>query len=773
MRSVLITRPQPFADELADKLRREGFKTFIAPMTEYVEIHADYSALNSFQGLVFTSAQAVNFFSRRTGERNFIVFAVGDTTALAAGRLGFSTVFSAEGDSDDVITLIRSKKEEYHLKKLLHVCGADTVQDIGTALLPDEIEVTRLSVYKAQYLDVMPPETDRTLIEGDIDVVTLFSARTAANFVRLLQRPDLKGVSGGLEALCISERVAAELKSLPWAGIRIAKNPHLEAMLEILRSPAIGTVTAAALPADPVIDAFGGIRPLANRLGITASTVQGWKNRGLIPETRVRAILTAAAEDNIDLDKIQKLEHKKMNDSEKTQEQRKSEFQERRRSNDRRQKHTTLDEKGHVRTSAYAGPDRRTGLDRRAYEERQQQRIRAEKWRFFNRSVLTAAFLFIPVVLAGVFLMAPEYFELESRNAQLQQMEEQMKQMNERILQMQQAQEKQASLSGKISSQIGKFSHVTEAVKETAGALVDTASSQISAVGSVADKSLPFLQLLTNINTLSRTAEGRSALTNAVARLKDILAGSSGNADDMNAAVAVARKQDPALSTIMGHIAPEDLGAAAMLLALNEFRENVNGERPFQNDLVLMRKLAGKNAALQKALDRLTPYAKNGVLSRSTLQKEFKNIAADIVMAKLQGKDLSVQEEMLKRLDRLVKVRRIDDIDGQSVDAVVARAQLRLDQGDVTAAMQELQTLQGAPAETAAPWMAQATGSMAAGQTAEILSQTVLEQMSSTSGFSLEGLISTITDTLSSSGGNVPYMSPAMRDGQTPTYVMP
>ena len=58
-----------------------------------------------------------------------------------------------------------------------------------------------------------------------------------------------------------------------------------------------------AFPADAaqVIDAFGGIRPMAARLKIAATTVQGWKKRGAIPESRHEDILNAAQEAGIDL----------------------------------------------------------------------------------------------------------------------------------------------------------------------------------------------------------------------------------------------------------------------------------------------------------------------------------------------------------------------------------------------------------------------------------------------------------------------------------------
>ena len=50
-----------------------------------------------------------------------------------------------------------------------------------------------------------------------------------------------------------------------------------------------------------VIEAFGGIRPMAKKLGVAVTTIQGWKERNAIPIRRLDEIRTAAAREGIDL----------------------------------------------------------------------------------------------------------------------------------------------------------------------------------------------------------------------------------------------------------------------------------------------------------------------------------------------------------------------------------------------------------------------------------------------------------------------------------------
>jgi hypothetical protein len=244
----------------------------------------------------------------------------------------------------------------------------------------------------------------------------------------------------------------------------------------------------------------------------------------------------------------------------------------------------------------------------------------------------------------------------------------------------------------------------------------------------------------------------------------------------------MARLQDPTLNRVLEGVDARNLGAAALLLAVNELRTHIDTQQPFKEDLALVEKIAGADPAMHKALSNLAPYAESGVLSRQSLQREFKGLAGDIVMAKFSGEDASVKTRALQRLSKLVKVRRIDDVKGDGPDAVVARAQLLLDKNDVRGAMAELKKLEGPPAETAGPWLEAAGGHVAAAESSGALSQMILQILSSSAsggGFSLDGVVSSLKDTLGGVAGGgegegaVPYLSPSMQAQETPGSLPP
>lgn len=59
--------------------------------------------------------------------------------------------------------------------------------------------------------------------------------------------------------------------------------------------------SADVTPAEHVIDKFGGLTPLARALDCAVSTVQGWKERGRIPQEHWLSIISVGKSQNIDL----------------------------------------------------------------------------------------------------------------------------------------------------------------------------------------------------------------------------------------------------------------------------------------------------------------------------------------------------------------------------------------------------------------------------------------------------------------------------------------
>lgn len=60
---------------------------------------------------------------------------------------------------------------------------------------------------------------------------------------------------------------------------------------------------------DPIIAAFGGVRPMAAHTGYPPSTVQSWKDRNSIPDVHKAAILSVARKLGLALSEVDFFPH--------------------------------------------------------------------------------------------------------------------------------------------------------------------------------------------------------------------------------------------------------------------------------------------------------------------------------------------------------------------------------------------------------------------------------------------------------------------------------
>lgn len=431
---------------------------------------------------------------------------------------------------------------------------------------------------------------------------------------------------------------------------------------------------------------------------------------------------------------------------------------ERRSGTDRRQSKAVFDEQGNVHTTTYSGPDRRMSADRRAHQQRQAAMAKQEKWKFITRGLFTSLFFLMALGYLINILLAPEIAEIRLQEKKIAQMEAMMAQkqaMNPVVETPDQAiakAEAQAQAKGNDDMNIG--GHLNS--------MIETASKPLPAIqNGLAATPSALASVVQNFNALQSSAQGQPAANNAIDTIKSILFAANGSGAQAEASLENAKKEDPAIAAVMGNVTGTDLKAAALLLALNEFRSNVGSARPFETDLAVLRKYAGNDPKLQAALTRLAPHARSGVLNRQKLSQNLEAAAGDIVMAKMRGEDASVKQRVMARMSSMVKARRVDDLTSDTPDAIVARAQKYLAENNVPAAMAELRKLDGESRQAASGIIAQGEGTIAAEEASALMTQDILQGLSGELGTALQGILQP---------NSTPYVSPKMQGG-SPAYI--
>lgn len=145
--------------------------------------------------------------------------------------------------------------------------------------------------------------------------------------------------------------------------------------------------------------------------------------------------------------------------------------------------------------------------------------------------------------------------------------------------------------------------------------------------------------------------------------------------------------------------------AAATALAASALVQVSITSRPFTEELSVLEGLAPPSADLA-SLRRL---AETGAPSRAALTTTFPDYASRAASAsRAPGEGAGVLARAGYALSRIVTVRRVGDVQGTGADAVLARAEHQVEDGELDAALKTLDSLSPAARDAMAPWRARA-----------------------------------------------------------------
>lgn len=175
--------------------------------------------------------------------------------------------------------------------------------------------------------------------------------------------------------------------------------------------------------------------------------------------------------------------------------------------------------------------------------------------------------------------------------------------------------------------------------------------------------------------------------------------------------------------------------AQALVASLSTLREVLRTSSPFEAELAALAALAQGDVTLESAVDGLKPNAASGLTSLSALTTSFKTTANDIVRAVAVPEGAGWVEQTVKNVTSLVTIRRAPgNLDGEGALGIVARAEHNVQNGDLAAAIVELETLQGNPKEAAQPWIDQAKARLDAQKTVSMMQAHILSLLGNVGG---------------------------------------
>jgi hypothetical protein len=145
--------------------------------------------------------------------------------------------------------------------------------------------------------------------------------------------------------------------------------------------------------------------------------------------------------------------------------------------------------------------------------------------------------------------------------------------------------------------------------------------------------------------------------------------------------------------------------AAAAALAAAQLVDASQGSKPFGRELAMLRATAPELPELA----RLARLAESGAPSRTALAASFPPYAAKAARrARKPPENADLRQRIAYVAAKVVTVRRVDETVGSTPDAILARAELALQEGQVVPALKALDGLPPKAREALAPWRLEA-----------------------------------------------------------------
>jgi len=226
---VLITRTNPGASRLAEKLQAIGVSSMICPMLEVESIGGKAEMGEDIVGFILTSAAAIIGLPTPDDVGVRPIYCVGAATAAQAKQAGYQNNIQGSGNGRNLARqVLKTNKNQSGV--LLWCRGEIADEAMGKALRKKGIKVQQHRCYRTKALQNLPVPVAASLEAGQFNAV-IFQSRQGADSFRKL-KPNLSETT---QALAFSAPIAARLADMGFANIITCERPNEQSMIAALK----------------------------------------------------------------------------------------------------------------------------------------------------------------------------------------------------------------------------------------------------------------------------------------------------------------------------------------------------------------------------------------------------------------------------------------------------------------------------------------------------------------------------------------------------------
>ena len=215
---ILLTRPINDVKELIIKFKSLGHDVSHLPVIKISKKKFNAVNYSDYSGIIFTSANAVEFLDTKHINKNIHCFCVGAATENKALKKGFQNVYAAEGNVENLKEII-IRNFNKKIGKLLYVSGETISLNLHKQLTNEDYTVERIINYTVDHVD----EIDQNFIEKlkitMPDIIYVYSQNSAKSLLNIIKKYELVDYWMNTNLMCLGEKTSSVLNEIKWKKI--------------------------------------------------------------------------------------------------------------------------------------------------------------------------------------------------------------------------------------------------------------------------------------------------------------------------------------------------------------------------------------------------------------------------------------------------------------------------------------------------------------------------------------------------------------------------
>ena len=226
---ILLTRPLEDNREMILKFQSLGHEVTHMPLISIEGIKHEDLNFSDFNGIIFTSSNAIKFLDTKSVDKKINCFCVGSATESKAKSIGFQNIFAADGNVNNLKELIL-QNFNFSDGKLLYVSGEIISNELDQILISAGYNIQRIINYQANPVEKFSDTFIEKLKLNMPKIVYVYSQNSAISFLNLIKNYELVNLWMDTNLMCIGEKTSAVLNEIKWKKIFLF-NPGEEEFL--------------------------------------------------------------------------------------------------------------------------------------------------------------------------------------------------------------------------------------------------------------------------------------------------------------------------------------------------------------------------------------------------------------------------------------------------------------------------------------------------------------------------------------------------------------